>query len=218
MSRWFNPFSHPFGLTPNKPGVSAFRRVRWPRLAPNLGAAGATRPVPESRERPATFPTPLPTGEQFARDHERPDMTRHPIDVLTDQAGLRIGCDLHAVANVAESIAVFGDLYLERVFTPAELEQCEGPNLVERLAGRFAAKEAVVKALRVPADVAVPWNTIEVLSGAVGAPTVSLHNGVAIFARAQYIVRVEASISHDDGFAMAVAVAVVDTYAGESRR
>jgi holo-[acyl-carrier protein] synthase len=166
-------------------------------------------PVSESVKAHCDF-DPARRGEPIERDDERPDMTRLPIDVLTDQDGLWVGCDLHAVSNVAESIEAFGNLYLERVFTQAERRQCAGPNRVERLAGRFAAKEAVFKALRVPAEVAVPWNTIEVLSSPGRAPTVTLRRGTGTFARRQGIVKVEASISHAEGFAMAVAVAVVD--------
>jgi holo-[acyl-carrier protein] synthase len=63
---------------------------------------------------------------------------------------IRTGCDVVAVADVEESIARFGDRYLRRVFTPAELSHCGGPDRAARLAARFAAKEAVVKALAEP--------------------------------------------------------------------
>ena len=63
---------------------------------------------------------------------------------------IRTGCDVVAVADVEESIARFGDRYLRRVFTPAELSHCDGPDRTARLAARFAAKEAVVKAFAEP--------------------------------------------------------------------
>ena len=134
-------------------------------------------------------------------------MNRDPITmVLPDR--LQVGCDVHSVSNVIQSIEVFGDRYLERVFTTAERLECAGPRAAERLAGRFAAKEAVLKALRVPADVAVPWPTIEVLADAVGAPTVTLTGTAADFAAQQGVARIELSLSHDCGVALAFAVAV----------
>lgn len=134
-------------------------------------------------------------------------MLRTPVPPF-DAARVRIGCDVHAVSEVADSIARFGDRYLQRVFTADERAQCAGPRAVERLAARFAAKEAVVKVLRVPRDVAVPWSTIEVRSGADGAPRIRLTGTVAALADAQRIDRIDVSLSHDAGVAMAVAAAV----------
>lgn len=122
--------------------------------------------------------------------------------------GLHVGCDLQSVSDVAESIAAFGDRYLERVFTAAERAACAGD--AERLAARYAAKEAVYKALRVPARIAVPWTTIEVHTDSVGAPTVTLTGPAADFALANDIVRIELSLSHEGGFALAFAVAITD--------
>jgi holo-[acyl-carrier protein] synthase len=128
--------------------------------------------------------------------------------VIEAHGDLRVGCDIHPVSNVAQSIEVFGDRYLARVFTPAERDYCAGPSLAEKLAGRFAAKEAVLKALQVPGDIAIPWPTIEVLPDAVGAPVVRLSGNAAAFAAAQGVSSVQLSISHDDGFAFAFAIAV----------
>ena len=58
---------------------------------------------------------------------------------------LRTGVDLIGISRIEEVVARHGRHYLERVYTPAELEQCG--KRVESLAGRFAAKEAVAKAL-----------------------------------------------------------------------
>src|SRR5258706_12086466 len=73
-------------------------------------------------------------------------------------APLRVGTDIVAVAEVARSIELFGDRYLRRVYTDAELEYClsRGPNAPLHLAARFAAKEAALKALRL-GDRAVSW-------------------------------------------------------------
>jgi len=58
-----------------------------------------------------------------------------------------VGCDLTNPLDVAASIEQFGDRYLRRIYTDAELAGCAGPILSQRLAARFAAKEAVAKVL-----------------------------------------------------------------------
>ena len=118
-----------------------------------------------------------------------------------------IGCDIHPVFNVVESIDVFGERYLARVFTPAERAACgEAP---ERLAARYAAKESVLKLLKVPADIAVPWTDIEVGAESSGAPTVTLHGRAAQIAAELGVADIELTLSHDGGMAMAVAAAMV---------
>ena len=67
-------------------------------------------------------------------------MPRTPRRAPRHAPDVRIGCDVHAVSQTVASIELFGDRYLRRVFTPDELEDCGGD--VERLSGRFAAKEA----------------------------------------------------------------------------
>jgi holo-[acyl-carrier protein] synthase len=122
--------------------------------------------------------------------------------------GVLIGCDIHPVFNVIESIDVFGERYLARVFTPAERAACgEAP---ERLAARYAAKESVLKLLKIPADVAVPWTDIEVGADPSGAPSVFLRGHAAEIAASLGVSSIELTLSHDAGMAMAVAAAVVD--------
>jgi holo-[acyl-carrier protein] synthase len=121
---------------------------------------------------------------------------------------IRIGCDVHPISEIAESIELFGERYLERVFTPVERAQTEGPMALERLAGRFAAKEAVLKVLQVPSTASVPWQSIEVRTGRNGVPYVVLSGTARAMAQRQGISRVDISLSHDGGIAMAVAAAI----------
>ena len=65
---------------------------------------------------------------------------------MEERATIRVGTDLTCVADVASSIERFGDRYLRRLFTDHELDATGGAP--ERLAARFAAKEATVKVLR----------------------------------------------------------------------
>ncbi len=77
---------------------------------------------------------------------------------------IRVGIDLTSVTGVQESIGTHGDRYLERVYTDAELAECRtGAGMdAERLAARFAVKEAAMKVLRPSEHDAVPWTEIEV--------------------------------------------------------
>jgi hypothetical protein len=63
---------------------------------------------------------------------------------------VRVGCDVVAIEDVQDSLAAFGDRYLRKVFTASEINDCQGRNRVHRLAARFAAKEAVIKAFAEP--------------------------------------------------------------------
>src|SRR5271156_6975102 len=65
-----------------------------------------------------------------------------------DGRRVRVGCDVVAIEDVQDSLAAFGDRYLRKVFTASEINDCRGSNRVHRLAARFAAKEAVIKADR----------------------------------------------------------------------
>lgn len=121
---------------------------------------------------------------------------------------IRIGCDIHPVDELAQSVEFFGERYLARVFTPLEREQTAGPTQLDRLAGRFAAKEAVVKVLQLPTTAVIPWQSIEVRTGRNGVPYVVLGGRAAELAEAQGIDRIDISLSHDAGLAMAVAAAI----------
>jgi len=120
----------------------------------------------------------------------------------------RIGCDLVTVQDVADSIEIFGDRYLTRTFTPHELETCTGAHRSQRLAARFAAKEAVLKVLR-PGDTAVPWRSIEIRRAEWGGCTVELSGNAAALARDQQVTDIQVSISHEPRYALATVTAVV---------
>ena len=113
------------------------------------------------------------------------------------------------VSKVDTSIELFGERYLRRVFTAAELDDCAGD--VDRLTGRFAAKEAVLKVLEPGRDDAVPWRTIEIRTAPSGAPYVVLSGTARALAARQAIERIDISLSHDGGIGLAVAAAVRPT-------
>jgi len=115
----------------------------------------------------------------------------------------RIGCDLAEVDAVRASIATFGERYLRRVYSTDERSQTgEAP---ERLAARFAGKEAVLKLLGVDG---LSVNQVEIVAGPTGAPRVRLSEAARVSARSQGLGEIAISLSHESGMAMATAVAV----------
>ena len=117
---------------------------------------------------------------------------------------LRVGIDLVEIAGLAESIARFGDAFLHKVFTPAELADCAGATA--RLAARFAAKEAAMKVLRPRREDALPWRSIEVCRSGDAAQLV-LHDQALRLAARDALSGLALSITHERDFAAAVVVA-----------
>ncbi len=121
---------------------------------------------------------------------------------------LSIGIDSVSTNDVGASVDAFGDRYLRRVYTDAELTPTAGMSperLRQYLAGRFAAKEAVFKALRCPSSVALPWRSIEIVADEQGRPGARLAGEVAAWASERGIGDVDVSITHDRGTALGIA-------------
>lgn len=114
-----------------------------------------------------------------------------------------------SIETVRESIRVHADRYLERVYTKRELRDCATPQGIdpERLAGRFAAKEAALKVLRPREDEAIPLSTIEVYRDPAGWVELELSGSAAALATAAGVNELSLSIAHESGFATAVVVA-----------
>jgi holo-[acyl-carrier protein] synthase len=119
--------------------------------------------------------------------------------------GITTGIDLVHVPRIARSVTRSARTFLDRAFTPAEQEVCAGDPA--RLAGRWAAKEAVLKALGRGIG-EIPMTDIEVLRAASGAPVLHLAGRAAAAAQAGGWGHWSVSISHDGEYATAVAVAL----------
>ncbi|WP_292534846.1 holo-ACP synthase [Mesorhizobium sp.] len=119
------------------------------------------------------------------------------------------GIDLVEVAQLRRWIEDPRDPLIPRCFGQAELEEIgDGPDRIERLAGRFAAKEAVLKALGTGFGAGVAFTDV-VISRAPGAPPeVQLAGGAAKAAAALGVNAWRLSISHSGGLAMASALAL----------
>lgn len=120
---------------------------------------------------------------------------------------IRVGCDLAAVEQVDAKLRANPDFW--RVFlTEREWEHCRAAgSRAQRAAGRWAAKEAVVKVLR-PSRLGFGLTEIEILPGPGGAPVLTLHGAASGLAEQQHLSSWDVSITHSGDFAAAVAVAV----------
>jgi holo-[acyl-carrier protein] synthase len=121
---------------------------------------------------------------------------------------LAIGVDLIEIDRLARAIARWGDRFLERVYTRDEILHCRGR--VPELAVRFAAKEAVSKALGVGIwwRGGIAWTEAEVRSNRLGKPEVRLYGRAAEYARQQGLDEWAVSLSHSQGHAIAMVVAM----------
>lgn len=121
---------------------------------------------------------------------------------MSDVCGL--GVDVIEIERVAHAIERYGERFLGRIYTPREIAACHGKR--DSLAGRFAAKEAVSKALGIGV-LRLRWRDIEIQRGPLGRPVVSLEGTAADWARRHGIGEVLVTISHSKGLAVAAAVA-----------
>lgn len=121
---------------------------------------------------------------------------------------IRTGTDLAAVADVVAGISAHGERYLDRLFTVRE--RTDAGDDPERLAARFAGKEAVVKLLRPAPDQAIPLREVAIVLDDHGAPTVELTGAAAALAEAIGCGAIAVSLAHERGLAVATAVALSD--------
>ena len=116
---------------------------------------------------------------------------------------ITIGTDIIETERVADSIKRFGDRFLKRVYTTQELDYCQGR--VGSLAARWAAKEAVGKALGTGIG-DVSWQEIEVINNDRLRPSILLHGAAADLAARQGISNIAISLSHTKDYAIAFVV------------
>lgn len=113
------------------------------------------------------------------------------------------GVDLVEVARFRRSVSRWGSRLLGRVFTPSELAYAETrKSRIEHLAARFAAKEAVVKALGAPKGLALEWKDLEVTRGPAGQPGVLFRGSMRRWRK----LKVHLSLTHTARYAVATAV------------
>ena len=115
-----------------------------------------------------------------------------------------LGVDLAEVRRIQAAIERRGAPFLRRVFTTKEIEYCERfKNKFERYAGRFAAKEATMKALGTGWSRGVRWVDIEVVREQTGRPTIALSGEAGKIAARLGVKHISLSITHTAAEALA---------------
>lgn len=118
-----------------------------------------------------------------------------------------IGTDLVPVPRIADLLARRGDRALRKLFTPAEVERCRcAGSPAESFAARFAAKEALFKALGTGWGRGGAFNEVEVVSAASGAPSLRLSGRAAAVAERNGVRRIHLSLTHTGELAGAFVV------------
>ena len=118
-----------------------------------------------------------------------------------------LGVDIAEVHRVEAAMRRHGEAFLKRIFTPAEIAYCERHrNKFERFAGRFAAKEAAMKALGTGWGRGVRWLDIEVVRLPGGKPTLQLRGRAEEFAKRIEVKNVSLTITHSADTALALVV------------
>jgi holo-[acyl-carrier protein] synthase len=118
-----------------------------------------------------------------------------------------IGVDIVDVARVKDLLARYRERFVRRVFTDAEAEYAGGSvREAERLAGRFAVKEAVLKAFGTGKSQGILWRDVETVRGAMGKPEVILYGNANKYMKSLNGKNLHVSITHDGGKAVAFVV------------
>ena len=122
---------------------------------------------------------------------------------------LGIGTDIVECPRIGKMIEQHGELFLRRVYTEREIRYCHArKHAIEHFAGRWAAKEAILKAMGTGRTHGIAWTHIEVRNGQDGRPQVLVCGAARETARERGIVDILITISHCRTYATAYAMAV----------
>ncbi|MGL4593871.1 MAG: holo-ACP synthase [Thermoguttaceae bacterium] len=121
---------------------------------------------------------------------------------------LGIGTDIIECERIAKMLEKHPEHFVMRVFTEAERIYCQSHKIyTQHFAGRWAAKEAVLKAIGTGWIAGIAWTDVEIANESSGHPVVRLHGGAAEVAANRGISEIQISISHCQSHAVAVAIA-----------
>lgn len=125
----------------------------------------------------------------------------------TNSFQIKVGTDICQLDRIESTYKKFGNKFLRRVLTKNEIKYVisNKNNLISRLAGRFAAKEAVSKVLGTGLR-GVYFKEIEIIREESGAPIIVLHKRAKQIAEEKYLENFEISISHEREFAIAIVI------------
>lgn len=116
-----------------------------------------------------------------------------------------IGIDIIEIDRIKESIDRFGDHFLNKIYTPNELEYCLSKhNKYQHFAARFAAKEAIYKALSSEWGKEISWQDIDIMNEPNGLPIVRFSGNLEEFVNKDKSIKI--SMSHSDNYVTCVAI------------
>lgn len=120
-----------------------------------------------------------------------------------------IGIDIAQVGRISWAVNTWGDRFLNRIWTTIELDYCwHKQSPFEHLAGRFAAKEAVSKALGLNWNKGLKWREIEIISKHAGTPVVEFFGEAKRTAQKLKVRKILLSMSHCKDYAVASATII----------
>lgn len=116
-----------------------------------------------------------------------------------------IGIDIIEIERIASSVEKYGDRFLNKIFTEGELKYClSKSNKAQHLAARFAAKEAISKALTTGWNADFRWKDVEIYNEKSGLPRVRLLGKLNSFIGEDKELKI--SMSHSDNYVTCVAI------------
>jgi holo-[acyl-carrier protein] synthase len=122
-----------------------------------------------------------------------------------------IGTDIIECLRIAQMIERHGELFIGRVYTPQEIEYCSSRKAAtQHYAGRWAAKEAVLKALGTGWIRGISWRDVEVRISSSGKPRIAFAGGAREVCERLGITEMQISISHCRTHATAFAIALAE--------
>jgi len=120
-----------------------------------------------------------------------------------------IGTDITECLRIARLIERHGELFLHRVYSPEEIRYCQSRNqATQHFTARWAAKEAILKALGASWRAGIAWRDMEIRTDSQGRPLAVLSGGVLELAQRLGVVRILVSLAHCRNYATAYAVAI----------
>ncbi len=117
------------------------------------------------------------------------------------------GIDIVEIDRIRRAVKKWGENFLSKIFTPREIKYSNSKrSAYQHLAGRFAAKEAALKALGVPRRTEVWWTQIEVFNDREGRPHMEFHKDALKLKKKRGVGKVLISLSHSKNYAVANAI------------
>ena len=121
---------------------------------------------------------------------------------------MKCGTDIIEISRIRESIEKYGETFLQRIYSPREIEYCEKKGQVkyQHYAARFASKEAVAKMLGTGFNGSFEWKDIEVINDSLGKPKIELSNGAKKIFEDEKLEKMDISLSHCKEYAVAMVI------------